>query len=98
MPYQSMKQSRFMHSQHPTIAAKWDAEYPDSPRSMGSVGGQGSHRLAPHHHSHHSQNPTGSAERSTSLALDRAKREREDRDEMLHTEIRGLLRDVGDDS
>ena len=26
MPYRSNKQRRFMHSQHPQIAARWDAE------------------------------------------------------------------------
>lgn len=26
MPYKSKKQSAFMHSQHPDIAARWDAE------------------------------------------------------------------------
>jgi hypothetical protein len=26
MPYASEKQSRFMHSQHPDVAARWDKE------------------------------------------------------------------------
>ena len=26
MPFRSRKQRRFMHSQHPKIAAKWEAE------------------------------------------------------------------------
>lgn len=27
MPYRSAKQRRFMHAQHPEIAARWDKEY-----------------------------------------------------------------------
>lgn len=27
MPYRSEKQRAFMHSQHPEIAERWDAEY-----------------------------------------------------------------------
>lgn len=27
MPYKSEKQRRFMHAQHPGIAARWDKEY-----------------------------------------------------------------------
>ena len=27
MPYESEKQSAFMHKRHPAIAKRWDAEY-----------------------------------------------------------------------
>lgn len=27
MPYKSDKQRRYMHAEHPDIAARWDAEY-----------------------------------------------------------------------
>lgn len=27
MPYRSAKQRRFMHAQHPDIAARWDKKY-----------------------------------------------------------------------
>lgn len=27
MPYKSEKQRKFMHAQHPKIAAKWDKKY-----------------------------------------------------------------------
>ena len=39
MPYKSEKQSRFMHSKHPKIAAKWDREMPAG-KSRGSGGGK----------------------------------------------------------
>ena len=29
MPYKSDAQRKFMHAQHPDIAARWDKEYPD---------------------------------------------------------------------
>ncbi len=29
MPYKSQAQRRFLHSQHPDIAARWDKEYPN---------------------------------------------------------------------
>ena len=29
MPYESEAQRRYMHAQHPDIAARWDAEYPN---------------------------------------------------------------------
>ncbi len=33
MPYKSEKQRRFMHSEHPEIAARWDAEAKKSHKS-----------------------------------------------------------------
>lgn len=50
--------------------------------------------FATQHHSHHPQNPTGSTESS----LDHVRRRKSEVDDMLHTAIRGLLRDVGDDT
>lgn len=31
MPYESAKQSRYMHAKHPAIAKRWDAKYGKPP-------------------------------------------------------------------
>lgn len=49
MPYKSDKQRRFMHAQHPDIAARWDAEIRrerPKPSRTHRIGGM--HRVGKH--------------------------------------------------